>query len=408
VVRMAREGLAAPLRTALAQAMKTDRPVTREGILYEMEGHPTDLTIEVHPFRPNAFSERFFLVLFKENAIPIHPPVKEARGRAGKGGAKGKAGGAAELDTQRLKTELESTRASLQAIIEEQEGTNEELKCANEEIQSSNEELHSINEELQTAKEELQSTNEELTSINEQLQRRNEELTESNNDLNNLLSSFQMPILMLGNDLVIRRFTSLAERFFHLIPSDVGRPLSDIRARFESPNLLKMIQAVVETLEIQDQEIQDSEGHWYLMRVRPYRTSDNKIDGAIVLFVSVDELRRALMDATTIVDQPVAILSSEFNIIQANPAFLESFKLTAEGTTGVSIFELEEGHWRIPGLRRLLEQAREEGAKSAEAKIEHDFPATGRRKLLLKACRLYQQKGPGQVVLALREITEAS
>jgi two-component system CheB/CheR fusion protein len=142
------------------------------------------------------------------------------------------------------------------------------------------------------------------------------------------------------------------------------------------------------------------------MRVRPYRTSENKIDGAIVLFLSVDELRRALMDATTIVDQPVLMLSSDFTVIGANPAFAAYFKLSAEQTHNVSIFELDDGRWKIPSLRTLLERAKDDGAKSIEAKIEHTFHSIGPRRLLFKACRLYQQKGPGQVILAIRELKD--
>src|SRR5262245_62742182 len=137
-----------------------------------------------------------------------------------------------EIENTRLKEDLEATREYLQSIIEEQRTTNEELRSANEEIQSSNEELQSINEELETAKEELQSTNEELTTVNEELQNRNDELTQLNNDLNNLLSSVSIPIIMLGNDLRIRRFTPLAEKVMNLIPTDTGRPITDIK-----PNL---------------------------------------------------------------------------------------------------------------------------------------------------------------------------
>src|SRR5262249_10887468 len=131
--------------------------------------------------------------------------------------------------TEKLKQELATTKEYLQSIIEEQEATNEELKSANEEIQSSNEELQSTNEELETAKEELQSTNEELTTVNEELQNRNTELSLVNNDLSNLLSSIHIAIIMLGPDLRIRRYTPKAEKILNLIPTDIGRPITDIK-----------------------------------------------------------------------------------------------------------------------------------------------------------------------------------
>jgi two-component system CheB/CheR fusion protein len=145
-----------------------------------------------------------------------------------------------------------TAKETLQTIIQEQEGTNEELKFANEEIQSSNEELQSTNEELETAKEELQSTNEELTTLNEELQNRNSELSQLNNDLNNLIGSFNMPLLMLGNDLTVRRFTPLAEKLFNLIPSDVGRRISDINPNISMPHLDRLVSEVIDTLNMRE------------------------------------------------------------------------------------------------------------------------------------------------------------
>jgi two-component system CheB/CheR fusion protein len=183
---------------------------------------------------------------------------------------------------------LEATREYLQSIIEEQRTTNEELRSANEEIQSSNEELQSINEELETAKEELQSTNEELTTVNEELQNRNDELSKVNSDLSNLLSSVNIPIIMLGNDLRIRRFTPMAEKLMNLIPSDVGRPITDIKPNVKMPEMRQSIQRVIDSLEIQEFRVEDSEGRWYSMRVRPYRTLDNKIDGVVIVLLDID------------------------------------------------------------------------------------------------------------------------
>ena len=196
------------------------------------------------------------------------------------------------MDTKRLREELEATREYLQSIIEEQRTTNEELRSANEEIQSSNEELQSINEELETAKEELQSTNEELTTVNEELQNRNDELSKVNSDLSNLLSSVNIPIIMLGNDLRIRRFTPMAEKVMNLIPGDIGRPITDIKANVKTPDLKQAVQRVIDSLEIQEFRVEDHDGRWYSMRIRPYRTIDNKIDGVVIVLLDM-ETRRA-------------------------------------------------------------------------------------------------------------------
>ena len=199
-----------------------------------------------------------------------------------------KSGAEQIADNLRLKEELDATRSYLQSIVEEQRTTEEELRSANEEIHSSNEELQSINEELETAKEELQSTNEELMTVNEELQNRNDELTHLNNDLNNLLSSVNIPIVMLGNDLRVRRFTPMAERVMNLIPADVGRDITDIKPNLHIPDLKRSISRVIDSLQIQEFDIEDPNGRWYSMRIRPYRTFDNKIDGVIIVLLDLD------------------------------------------------------------------------------------------------------------------------
>ena len=227
---MVREELVVDLRTAFAQAVKSNLPVRKEPVRIRYNGHYREVTLEVVPFKDNTSSEKFFLVFFhdflgvmeEEKSLPAKARTVHQH---------------SQREIRRLREEIGQTKESLQTIIEEQEATNEELKSANEEIQSSNEELQSTNEELETAKEELQSTNEELTTLNEEFQNRNSELSQANNDLNNLISSFNMPMLMLGNDLTIRRFTPLAEKLFNLIPSDVGRRISDINPNITLPHL---------------------------------------------------------------------------------------------------------------------------------------------------------------------------
>src|SRR5204863_6159490 len=164
---------------------------------------------EIIPIKGVPVKDRYFLVVFEEGGMPKMAKIatQESERRDAK-----KKKSVAEPDNARLSEELDATREYLQSIIEEQRTTNEEVRSANEEIQSSNEELQSINEELETAKEELQSTNEELTTVNEELQNRNDELTLVNNDLSNLLSSVNIPIIMLGNDFRVRRFTPMAEK----------------------------------------------------------------------------------------------------------------------------------------------------------------------------------------------------
>src|SRR5262245_8860193 len=286
LLKMVKPGLHLELRLAF-QRVKREGAVRKEGVLVEHDGSLKNVNLEILPVRHAPRKERYYLVVFEETARPSGENRKAGnKEKSDKKPAKNKVP-QIEAENARLKEELEATREYLQSIIEEQRTTNEELRSANEEIQSSNEELQSINEELETAKEELQSTNEELTTVNEELQNRNDELTHVNNDLSNLLSSVNIPIIMLGNDLRVRRFTPMAERVMNLIPTDIGRPITDIKPNLRVPDLRRLISRVLDTLEIQETEVEDLNGKWYQMKIRPYRTVDNKIEGVVIVLLDV-------------------------------------------------------------------------------------------------------------------------
>lgn len=281
--RMLREGLLAEVRAAVGQAKAENAPAAREGLFVIEGGASRPVRVEVVPFKVGPAGMRFFLVLFQEPAPPAppSPPAPAARPSA------------AEQQVVQLQQELAALREYLQSVIEEQESTNEELKSANEEILSSNEELQSTNEELQTAKEEAQSANEELATVNEELRHRNAELARVNSDLVNLLSGVNIPIVMVGRDLRIRRYTPPAERLFNLIPTDVGRPISDMKPNLEGVDLPKLIAGVIDTLTPFDGNVRDAAGRWYSLRIRPYVTTDQKIDGASIVLLDIDAVRRA-------------------------------------------------------------------------------------------------------------------
>jgi two-component system CheB/CheR fusion protein len=270
LLRMVRPEFAVELRTALHHAKKQEIAVHKEGIRVEREGHLWDVRLEVVPIKSD-LGERYFLILFQET--PAHEP------------AGAEAGGQAPAtdrwrlrEDERLRQDLQATKESLQSMIQEQEAINEELKSANEEALSSNEEL--------------QSTNEELVTVNEQLGNRNSELAQLNDDLTNLIGSVNIPILMLSGDWRIRRFTPQAEMLLNLRPGDVGRPIASLRPNIDVPDLAGLVAEVVDTMSMREREVQDREGRWYSMRVRPYRTMDNKIDGAVMTFIDIDAAKR--------------------------------------------------------------------------------------------------------------------
>jgi len=182
----------------------------------------------------------------------------------------------------RLEQELAATKEYLQSVIETQEATNEELQSANEEILSSNEELQSTNEELETAKEELQSANEELSTVNDELRSRNQGITQANSDLMNIFASIDVAVIMVGSDLTIRRFTPQAQMFFGLIAGDIGRPLLNINPTIEIPEFQSLVLRVMTNYQTLERELKDSKGVGYQLRILPYRTLENKIDGAVI------------------------------------------------------------------------------------------------------------------------------
>ncbi len=287
--RMARQGLVIDLRSAVHQAQKGGAASRKEGVQLRVDGDVLTLNIEVVPLSTGNASRGHLLVLFEEVAAPT-----QTAGQRGSQWPAGKGRGAtAQKEVQALHRELAAVQEDLHSIIEEQEASNEELQSANEEILSANEELQSTSEEMETAKEELQATNEELTTVNEELQNRNAELLEANNDLQNLISASDVVMVMVGQDLRIRRITPTAQRALNLIPADIGRPLSNIKTNLKVVDLERLIANVIDRVTAAEMEVQDLQGHWYSMSIRPYRTEDNKIEGAVLVLVDIDLIKRS-------------------------------------------------------------------------------------------------------------------
>ena len=226
----------------------------------------------------------YYLVLFQTPETSGVGAGAQARQREKKPPPKSRIG--------KLEEELAATREYLQSTIQEIEAANEELQSANEEILSSNEELQSTNEELDTAKEELQSTNEELNTVNDELHARNEELTRVNADLLNLLASVQIAIVIVARDLRIRRFTPMAEKKFNLIPSDIGRPFSQISTTLQCPELADAHHGDHRHRFSRRANGAGQQGETYLLRIRPYKTPDNRIDGAVIALFDLEPAKK--------------------------------------------------------------------------------------------------------------------
>jgi two-component system CheB/CheR fusion protein len=287
LLKMARPGLLFELQSAIDEAKQSGVEVERANLQVDGEGERHQTDVRVLPFRTPVQDQQNYLIIFEPvrsvaaqaAAVDTEPLTESERGNKDK-------------QIAQLKQELAATREYLQSIIEMQEGTNEELQSANEEIQSGNEELQSTNEELQTSKEELESANEELHTVNEEMQHRNDLLTQLNNDLTNLLNSVNLPMVMVGSDLSVRRFTPQATATLGLMPSDVGRPLPRLKLKVDVRTLEDAMLDVIQRVQARHDQVQDEAGHWLMLRITPYRTLDNRIDGVVLSVVdrsSADE-----------------------------------------------------------------------------------------------------------------------
>jgi two-component system, chemotaxis family, CheB/CheR fusion protein len=410
-----RSGLLVELRAAISQAQQQNSPVTRNGLRLDDSERSSSFNLQVIPFNIPTVAERRFLVLFEDvpiiavsDAGQIDPTLAQ---------------GDLAQENLRLKQELATaiqertaTQEYLRAVIQEQEYSNQDLKVANEEILSSNEELQSTNEELETAKEEIQATNEELNTTNDELRRRNGELDLVNNDLSNLLASINIPILMLTNDLRIRRFTPMAQQLFNFIATDTGRPLSDIRTNLDIPDLEPLILEVLATLTVKELEVQTHAGSWHTLRIRPYRTTENQIDGVILVLLDIDALKRSatIVEAARnyaeaiveTVQVPLLVLAADFRVNTANRSFCETFQVSQLETANSTIFELGNGQWDIPGLQSILEDIFASNTILTNFEVSHSFEKIGQKTMLLNALKIIAVGDTPRVLLSIEDITE--
>jgi two-component system CheB/CheR fusion protein len=299
ILKMAREGLQRELTTALHQADRTKGTVRRPGLRVKTNAHHTTVNLTITPVEadlsPTSMPSLFLVIL--EEVPPYDLEEMSLPGPAATGEGIGddtSAGKDADLRVAALKQELRAQDEFLQAANEELETSNEELKSSNEEMQSVNEELQSTNEELETSKEELQSVNEELSTVNSELQTKVGELSRANNDMNNLLSGTGIGTVFVDHGLRILRFTPAATQIINLILSDVGRPVGHIVSNLVGYNtLVPDIKAVLDKLTTKTVDVKTVDDRWYTLRIQPYRTLENVIEGAVLTFVDITDMKQA-------------------------------------------------------------------------------------------------------------------
>ena len=409
LLEMAREGLRLALAAALRRASRQTSEVVSESVRVKTNGGFTMVEVVVSRIADPESIRGLFVVTFRPS--PHRPPLPARRRNSA-------AGGLPPGRAEELEQELMFTKESLQSTVEELQTTNEELKSSNEELQSTNEELQSTNEELETSKEEMQSLNEELQTVNTQLQSKVEAYSQANDDMQNLLNSTSISTVFLDSRLKIRRFTEEARKVFNLIPTDVGRPIADLVSNLSYEGLVGDAAEVLRTLVPHETEVATREGGWRLVRIMPFRTTENVIDGLVITLVDITRSKRAEQAAelsrayaesiVSTVRGPLLVLDQDFRVVSANRAYYRQFKASAVETERRLLYELGTGQWNVPKLRQLLEKVLPRKSSFEDFEVARDFPGLGRRVVRLNARRLEQAAAqPGRILLAMEDVTRS-
>ncbi|MDX1838367.1 hypothetical protein DIZ81_10950 [Legionella taurinensis] len=364
-LEMVRPELKAKVSLAIRNAASQKKEIVFNALQYKDHAEIKYLNLKVRPiFEAEALHKKLLMIVFEEIATFGQNHEKGRRRLETKD----------ELEKKitQLDQELKYTKESLQTTIEELETSNEELKSSNEELQSTNEELQSTNEEIETSKEELQSLNEELTTVNAELESRIEQLSSANDDIKNLLDNTEIATIFLDKDLCIKRFTPKATEIINLISSDVGRPISHIVSNLQYDNLVDDARTVLQTLEPTTREVMDKSEHWYVVRIIPYRTVTNVIDGVVITFLNIHAQKKA-ENASLALEKEVltlseinqmllnrlpeaaVLLTSDYKVVFANPKFESLAGLVNSKLTGYSLFKLKI-NWDHEKLKQLLNQ----------------------------------------------------
>jgi chemotaxis methyl-accepting protein methylase len=277
IFAMAREGLRFDLGSAFQKALRQKVAITVKGLKVGTNGSAQIVDITVQPLQEPEALRGTVMIVFFDVATPL---IKKAPGRS-------KTTSTGHASVPELEQELLKAREALRTLREDMQSSQEELNSSNEELQSTNEELQSTNEELTTSREEMQSMNEELQTVNVEQQSKLDELARVNNDMRNLLNSTEIITIFLDNELHVRRFTPGANKLFKLLPGDAGRPLSDIANDLVYAHMIEEAREVLRTLVFSEKQITTTDGRWFSVRIMPYRTMEDVIDGVVMTFTDI-------------------------------------------------------------------------------------------------------------------------
>lgn len=406
VVDMAREGLRAPLASGLRAIAKGSATRVEKDVRLKTDRGWRSLRLTMEKIEGRRLPSPLVIVSFEPASRRGRGPVREPSSQARRS------------KRAQLERDLEDMRQDLELSVSDLQAANEELASANEEVQSANEELQSSNEELQTSKEETQSLNEELQTVNAELAEKLRGLEQANDDLLNLMVSIEIATIFLDNRLRVKRFTPQARNVSPLIESDVGRPLADLATVVDYPNLLADAEQVLATLRPVEKQARAPDGIWYSVRIRPYRTTRNAVEGLVVTFIDITETKRAELSqaarllADNIIDavhEPLLILDPTLLVVRANRSFYRTFRVEPAGTEGRPLTELDNRRWSIPRLHDLLEGVLRDGVAFENYEVDHDLPHLGRRRMVLSGRPVFMPdlEEPALIVLGIRDAGRA-
>lgn len=408
IFAMAREGIKYELGKAIHSASVQRKSIDLYGLTVKLNSGYQCVNITVSPLKDEENISGLLIVVFKD----VISGMNFARADTELSMSSEQTAAVMELEDQ-----LMNKNEYLQSTIEEMETSQEELKSMNEELQLTNEEMQSTNEELKTSREELQSLNEELLTINSEMQIKNDELSQSNNDMRNLLYSTQIATIFLDNNLNIKRFTPEMTKIISLIQTDVGRPISDIVQKLKYSNLISDVKEVLETLVFKELQVETIDENWFNMRILPYRTVENVIDGVVITFSDItvckrleESLARAKSFADCIiatVREPMVVLDEHLKVVSANNSFYKKFQVSVDETEKRFIYELGNCQWDIPELRRLLEDILPDKREFEGFIVTHEFPMLGLRTMMLNSRIVYtDRKDSKMILLAFEDVTD--
>jgi two-component system CheB/CheR fusion protein len=279
ILEMAKKGLKIDLAVSIKKARANKIEVEKTNVDVKVNDHYQTINLIIKPVLTKETDLGAMMVIFEKSDVVIKSNTKKTVKQSGN----------KITNISELEKELKITREHLQTAINELENSNEDLQTTNEEYQSTNEELQSSNEELETSREELQSVNEELITVNTELSNKIEQLSETNDDLNNLLSSIELATVFLDRNLNVKRFTPAATKIFNLIPTDIDRPVTHLSSNINYKALADDVKNTLKTLAVKSVDVEAHDNTWYHMRILPYRTAENIIEGVLVTFVDITE-----------------------------------------------------------------------------------------------------------------------